>query len=158
MVLGVRRLEVVHDPKAMQLVVEGQTAALGDLVQRLLALVAKGGVAQIVPDGDGAHQVHVQVQSLGNGRGHGGDMKLVLQPRAEMIVARTDEDLRLMPAPPESPAMDDARVVSLELGAILALVQRMDAAGTPLVGRECSFPRKSLSLCLFGFLSRGRNV
>jgi hypothetical protein len=113
-VVFVRRVQPVHNTQALQFVAKFEFHRGRDPLQYLLALVAKRSVPEVMPDRDSLHQMLVQAHRLSDRGRYGGNVKAVLQASAKMVVPGRDKDLRLVPHPPESPRMDDSRVVPLE--------------------------------------------
>ena len=95
-----------------------------DLLQHRLAAVAEGGVAEIVPQGDGLGQVLVEAQGPGDGAGHLGHLQGMGQARAVVVPQGCQEHLGLVLEPPEGVAVDDPVAVELKGGAHLARILR----------------------------------
>jgi len=110
---AVALFQLVHHPQALQIVFE---AAMGlhAVIQGILAGVAERGVAEIVGQRDGFHQVFVQLQVAGDGAGDLRDFDAVRQARAEQVAFVVDEYLSLVFQPAKGGAMDDAVAVALE--------------------------------------------
>ena len=101
-----------HDAQALRVVVEAANG-LHRLVQRVLAGVAEGRVAEVVGQRDGLDQVFVQVERAGQRARDLRHLQAVRQPRAVMVALVIDEDLRLMDEPPERGRVHDAVAVAL---------------------------------------------
>ena len=98
------------------------------LVQHLLALVAEGGMAQVVGQGDGFGQVLVEVEGAGDVAGDGGDFDGVGEPGAEMVAGAVEENLGLVFQAAKGAGVDDAVAVALVFGAPQGAAVRMNAA------------------------------
>ena len=82
---GAAVFQPVHHPQALLVVAE----PCGErLVQRPLPCVAKGGVPQVVSQGDGLGQVFVEPQAPGDGAGDLGDLQRVGQTGAVVVALR----------------------------------------------------------------------
>ncbi len=80
----------VHHPQALPVVAK---ALGGKLVQGPLSGVAKGGVAQVVGQGNGLGKVLVKPQGPGNGAGNLGDLQGVGEPGAVVVSLGREENL-----------------------------------------------------------------
>ena len=85
-----------------------------DRVERLLAGVAEGRVAEVVAKRDRLGQVLVQPQRAGHDPGDTGRLERVRQARAEVIASGCHEDLRLVLQTPERLRVHDAVAIALE--------------------------------------------
>jgi hypothetical protein len=65
-------------------------------IERILAGVTKGGMAEVVSKGDGLTQIFVQVERTGNGAGDLRHFDGVRQAGAEHVAFVIDEDLGLV--------------------------------------------------------------
>ncbi len=65
-------------------------------------------MSEVMPHPYRPGEFMVQSQSSGEGTGNGSDMKRVFDSRADMIVARSEEDLRLMFQSPERGGVDNS--------------------------------------------------
>ena len=83
----------VHHPQALLIVLE---AAGIDQIERPLAGVAEGRVAQIVPQADGLSQILVEAQRTRHGAGQTRDLQRMGQARAVVVALRLEEDLGLV--------------------------------------------------------------
>jgi len=92
---GVAQLEVFHDAQRMEVVVEAQAVALEALIQRALAGVAEGRMADVVDQRQHLGKVFVQSQLLGNTARDLGHFDGVGQAAAEVVGGAAGEDLRL---------------------------------------------------------------
>ena len=79
---GEAALQPIHHPQALLIMAETMGA---QLVQRPLPCMAKGGMPQIMPQGNGFGQILVQAQRPGNGAGNLIHLQRVGQPGAVMI-------------------------------------------------------------------------
>src|SRR5205823_1518494 len=114
----VAKLEILHDPQGLQVVVERFTMSAHRRIQRLLACMSKGGMDDIVHQGKRLHQINIQAQLFGNRAGNLRNLDRVGQTIAEMVRVTAGEDLRLVFQPAESTGMNDAVTVSLKIVAI----------------------------------------
>ena len=104
----------VHHAQALQVVLEAAMVAHA-FVQRVLAGVAEGRVAQVVRQRDGLHQVFVQVQRARRRSRQLRHLQRMREPRAEQVALVVDEDLRLVDQAPERRGVDDTVAVALVL-------------------------------------------
>src|SRR5690606_37633365 len=105
-----------HDPQSMLVVVES-AARRQRTVERLLARMAEGRVADVVRQAERFGQVLVETQSS---REYAADLchlEAVRQPHAKMIAIGRDEDLGLAGQAAEGDRMDDPVAVALEFAA-----------------------------------------
>ena len=89
-------------------------SARGAAVERLLARVAEGRVAEIMSEPDRLRQILVQPQRPGDGAGDPARLQRVAQPRPVMVALGRDEDLGLVLQPPERLRVHDPIAVALE--------------------------------------------
>ena len=87
-------------------------------VQRILAGVAEGRVAEVVRERDGLGQVLVQFQRPGDGATDLGDLDGMRQARAVEVALVVHEHLGLVLQAPKRRAVDDAVAVALVFGAV----------------------------------------
>ena len=111
--LGVVRLQPRHDLDRLGVVVE---AAVGrhQRLERVLAGVAEGRVAEVVGEGDGLGELLVEAEDAGDGAGDLGHLDRVGEAGAVVVALVLDEDLGLVLEPAEGRGMDDAVAVALE--------------------------------------------
>ena len=83
--------------------------------------MAEGGVAQIMPHGDGLGQILVQAQGTGHGAGNPGHLQGVGHAGTVVISFRAEKHLGFVHQTPEGFAVYDAVVVPLEAGAYIIL-------------------------------------
>ena len=114
--IGVALFQPGHDPQRLGVVVEPAMLAHA-VVERVLARMAEGRVAEIVREGQRLGEILVQPQRAGQGAGDLRHLDGVGQARAEMIALVVDEDLRLVLQPPERRGVDDPVAVALEFAA-----------------------------------------
>ena len=107
-------LQLVHDPQALQVVLEAAVLAHA-IVQRVLPGMAERGMAQVVGQGDGLDQVLVQPQATGDGAAELGDLQRMRQPGAEQVALMVDKDLGLVDQAAERGAVDHPIAVALEV-------------------------------------------
>ena len=82
-----------------------------------LPLVAKGRVAEVVPQGYGLGQVLVEPERPRDGSSHLGHLEGVDEPRAVVVPLGGQKHLRLVGKPAEALAVENAVPVALEAGA-----------------------------------------
>ena len=97
-------------------------------VQRLLAGMAEGRVAEVVRQRHRLGQILVQPQPAGDGAGDLRHLDAMGQPGAEVIALVVDEDLGLVLQPAEGGGVDDAVAVALPGRAGIAAGLRMQPA------------------------------
>jgi hypothetical protein len=110
---GIAALQIGDDAQAVRIVVETADAAQS-LLQRALAGMAEGRVAEIVRQRQRLGEVLVEPERAGERAGDLGDLQRMGQPRAVMIALVKHEDLRLVRQAPESGRMDDAVAIAAE--------------------------------------------
>ncbi len=113
-------LDLRQHPDAVLGVVEAGIAVVAPvgLIKRPLAGMAEGRVADVVAEGDGLREVLVEPEGLGDSARDLRDLEGVAEARAKVVLARRDEDLRLVREAPERAAeVDDPVAVALEVGA-----------------------------------------
>ncbi len=136
---GILQLQFLDHAQALRVVPE-TAVACHQPVERLLAEMAEGRMAEIVRQRDRLGEVLVQAERAGQRPRDAGDLDGMGHPRPVMVARAVEEDLRLVLEPAEGAAVDDPVAVALEVEAEPVLVLRMDAAaggGAGLrVGRE----------------------
>jgi hypothetical protein len=132
---GVAPLQRGDDVQRLSVVVEA--AELGEAaVERALAGVAERRMAEVVAERGGLCQVLVEAERTGERAGDLGDFQGVGQPGAEMIALVEDENLRLVPQPPERRGMDDAVAIATKVAAGRARgLRKAPAAAAPRIRR-----------------------
>lgn len=105
-------LEVLHDAKRVQVVIEAASVGPHQLVEFALARVAEWRVADIVHQGQRLHEFRVDAQCRGNRAGDLRDFEGVGQPVAKMVGETSAEDLRFCFEPSERPGVNDAVAVA----------------------------------------------
>ena len=112
---GAVALEHVDHPQRVLVVLEAAAAALAQRrVERLLAGVAEGRVAEVVAEPDRLGQVLVEAERAGDRAGDPARLQRVGEPGPVVIALGRDEDLRLVLEPAERLRVDDAVAVALE--------------------------------------------
>ncbi len=106
------------------------------VVERILAGMAEGRVAEVVRQRQRLGQILVEPQRAGQRAGDLRHLDRVGQARAEMVALVVDEDLRLVLQPAERGRVDDAVAVALELAA-----GRRAGLAAP-AGRGCATGRR----------------
>ncbi len=102
--------QFVHHPQGVDLVVE-PAVVLKQVLEHFPAAMSERGVPQIVAEGDGLGQIHIQPECPADSRGDGGHMQGVLHTGADMIVVRREEHLGLVLEPPERHGMNDGGLI-----------------------------------------------
>ena len=105
-------LEPRHDAQRLRVVVEAAVAAMS--VERVLAGVAEGRVAEIMRERQRLGEVLVEPQRARQRAGDLRHLDRMREPRAVMVALVRHEDLRLVLEPPERGRMDDPVAVALE--------------------------------------------
>ena len=125
--LGIAALQPGDDAQRLGVVVEA--APLRHLlVQRILAGMAEGRVAEIVDQRDRLGEVLVAAQRPRQRAGDLRDLDRVGEPGAVVVALMRDEDLRLVLQAAEGGGMDDAVAVALERRAGRAFRLVLEAA------------------------------
>ncbi len=106
-------LERGDDAQGLGVVIEAALPRHGG-IERPLAGVAKGRVAEIVGESERLGQILIELKRTGDGPGDLRDFEAVGQPRAVMIALVIDEDLRLVVQPAEGGRVQDAVAVAGE--------------------------------------------
>ena len=133
-------LEHLDHPQRVLVVLEAAAAALAQRrVERLLAGVAEGRVAEVVAEPDRLGQVLVQAQRPGDGAGDPAGLQRVGEAGPVVVALGGDEDLGLVLEPAEGLRVDDAVAVALERRPQRA-VGLLDARARP--GRSGSRARR----------------
>ena len=135
-------LESLHHAQGVLVVAEATPAALAQqLVERLLAGVSEGRVAEVVSEPDRLDEILVQPQRAGDTPGDARRLQRVREPGAEMVSLRVDEDLRLQAQPAERLRVHDAVAVALEGRPQAAfLFRQVASAGLVRANRERGQP------------------
>ena len=114
--LGIAPLQPGHDAQRLGVVVEAAERRHA-VVERVLAGMAEGRVAEVVRQRQRLGQVLVEPQRAGQRAGDLRHLDRVGQPRAVVVALVVDEDLRLVLQAAEGGGMDDAVAVALERAA-----------------------------------------
>ena len=85
-----------------------------NLVEHRFAGVAEGGVAEIVAERDGLHQILVEPQRPGDGATELGHLEGVGESGAGVIGGVRDKDLGLVLEPAKGPGVEDPVAIPLE--------------------------------------------
>ena len=102
-----------HDPKGLRIVIEA--AGLGEGgVQRVLAGVAEGRVAEVVRQAQRLGQILVEAERARNRPADLRDLEAVGEANAIMVAVGRDEHLRLVAEPAKGDGVDDSVAVALE--------------------------------------------
>jgi hypothetical protein len=117
-VRGIPLLEVLDDAQRMQIVVEPQAVLLEAAVERTLAGVAEGRVADVVDEGEGFREIFVQPERFRDLASDLRDFHGVREARTEVVGGARGEDLGFSGKAPKSARLDNAFPVALEGGAV----------------------------------------
>jgi hypothetical protein len=88
---SVALLEVLDDPKGVQVVVEAQAVFAHGRVERPLAGVTERRMGDVVDEGEGLAEVFVEVQRLRDGAGDLRDLESVGEAAAEVVGERLEK-------------------------------------------------------------------
>ena len=140
-------LQHLDHPQRVLVVLEAAAAALAQgRVERLLAGVAEGRVAEVVAEPDRLGQVLVEAERAGDGASDPAGLQRVGEAGAVVVALGRDEDLGLVLEPPEGLGVDDAVAVALErradgaVGLLDRALRRVGPGG--LSGEELAPPRR----------------
>ena len=111
--LRVALFQLVDHPQALQVVLEAAMLSHA-ILQGILPGVSKRGVAQVVRQGDGFHQVFVQAQGSRHGTPQLRHLQRMRQTRAVQVPFVVEEHLRLVHQPAKGGGMHDAVAVALK--------------------------------------------
>ena len=117
---GVAFFEEVDDAQGLEVVLEAAVFFHAG-VEGILPRVAKGGVAQIVREGNGFGKVFVQTQGPGKGAGDLGNFNAVGEAGAEEVAFVIHKDLGFVFEPAKGRGVDDTVPVALELAASMGV-------------------------------------
>ena len=138
-------LQHVDHPQRVDVVLEAVPAALAQRrVERVLAGVAEGRVAEVVAEPDRLGQVLVEAERAGDRAGDPAGLEGVGEAGAVVVAFGGDEDLRLVLEAAEGLGVDDPVAVALERGAqravgLLDLAPRR-VGGRRQIGEELGLP------------------
>ena len=147
---GVFLLEALDDAEALAVVLEPAVVA-HELVEGVLTLVAVGGVAEVMSEGDGFGEVLVDAEGAGDVAGDGGDLHGVGEAGPQVVAGAVEEDLGLVFEPAEGARVDDAVAVALVLGSPVG--GRLGIAAAARVGAELGEWGEPLALVLLEFVA-----
>ena len=111
-------LKEIHYPQTLLIVAE---AAGMNPVQSAFSGVAKGSMAEIVPERDGLGEILVQLQRPAHGTGQTADFQGMGQTGAIVVSLRLEENLGFVLQTPEGLAVGDPVHIALKAGPDLAL-------------------------------------
>src|ERR1022692_526376 len=115
---GVALLEVFHDAKSVQVMVEEKAVGAHGCIERLFAGVSERGMAEVVHQGQRFGKIHVEAQRGGDGAGDLRHLDGVSEAVAEMVGVTARENLGLVFEAAEGAGVDDAVAVALEVVAV----------------------------------------
>ena len=108
-------LQHLDHPQRVLVVLEAAAAALAQgRVERLLAGVAEGRVAEVVAEPDRLGQVLVEAERAGDGAGDPAGLERVGEAGPVVVALGGDEDLGLVLEPAKGLGVDDAVAVALK--------------------------------------------
>ena len=109
----------VQEPHPLDAVEKGADAVgLAEAREDALPVVAEGGVADVVAQGDGLQEVLVQAEKLADGAGDLGQELDVQHPVADLLVADEVKNLGFVDVAGVSPGVEDAVGVHREVLAV----------------------------------------
>jgi hypothetical protein len=109
----------VEEPHSLETVEKGADAVnLAEAREDAFPVVAEGGVADVVPQGDGLQEVLVQTEKLADGAGDLGQELDVQHPVADLFVADEVKNLGLVDVTGVSPGVENAVGVHREVLAV----------------------------------------
>ena len=111
----VAALEVFHDAQGVQVVVKAESVGLHGFVEGTFASVAEGRVAEVVGQGEGFHQIGIELQFVGDGARDLADFQSVGEAVAKVVGVAAREDLRLRFQTAEGAGMNNAVAVALKV-------------------------------------------
>ena len=132
---GIALLELIDHAQRLQVVLEAAVLAHA-LVERILAGVPEGRVAEIMGQRYGLDQRFIELQRAGDGAGDLRHFNRVRDARAIQIAFVVDEHLGLVRQAPKGIRVDDAIAVALEFAAILRRRLGVSAAARASIVRR----------------------
>jgi len=114
----VTMLEVLHDAKGVQIVIEAAAVGAHQFVELSFAGVSEGRMPDVVHQSQRLDEFRVDAKGRGHGAGNLRDLQRVGQPVAKMIGKAGAEDLGFCLEPSKRAGMDDAVAVARILAAI----------------------------------------
>ena len=112
--IGVAALQRGDQAQRLRIVVEA-AELLGAGIERALAGMAEGRMAEIVGKRGGLRQVLVEAERAGERAGDLHHFERMGEPRAVMVALVVDEDLRFVRQPAEGGGMDDPVAIPAEV-------------------------------------------
>ena len=128
---GVALLEALHDAQGVQIVVKAEAVGLQAAVERALAGVAEGRVADVMHQSEGFGEVFIEADRFGDLAGDLRDLNRMGEAAAKVVGGTTGEDLRLAGEAAEGARLDDAVAVAIEGRAVVADGRGKGAHGEP---------------------------
>jgi hypothetical protein len=102
----------------VQVVVKEKAVLAHGNVERFFAGMAEGRMADVMHQGEGLDQVHIEAKLSGDGSGNLRDFNGMGQPIAKVVGVAAGKDLGFGFEAAKSPGMDDAITVALEVIAV----------------------------------------
>jgi len=125
--------EPCDDAQCVQIMVKAKAMRLQRLIERLLARVAKGRVADVVGEREGLCKLCIQAEGIGEGAGDLSNFKRMREPAAEVIAGgiggQAGKHLRLAGQTSKCPRVQDASAVACKWAAVWMRRFVMYAAG-----------------------------
>jgi hypothetical protein len=102
------------DAQGVEIVIEAPAMTDQALIQRSLAGMSEGRMADVVNQRKGLGKIFIQAKRSGSGAGDLRDFNRVSEPAAEMIGGAAGKHLRLPCEPAERTSLHDAFAIALE--------------------------------------------
>ena len=110
--------KIFHDAQGVQVVVEKKAVGAHGAVEGLFAGVAEGGMAEVMDQSEGFHQIDVEAELRGDGAGNLRNLEGVGEAVAEVVGIAPAEDLGLGFEAAEGAGVDDSVAVALKIVAV----------------------------------------
>jgi hypothetical protein len=134
---GVTLLEVFNDAEGVDVVIEGATVTAETGVQSAFASMAKGGMADVMDQGEGLGEVFVEAECGGGGASDLRDLNSMGEATAEVVGGATGEDLGFSCEATEGASLHNALTVALEGRARGAKRRGIDTGQERIVRVSC---------------------
>ncbi len=116
--IGIALFKLLHDAQSVQVVIKQVTVLAHGGVQNALAGVTKRRMSHVMHQGQRFYQIFIQPKFRRNGAGDLGNLNRMGQAVAEVIRMPAGKNLRLVLQAAESPRVDHAIAVTLEIAAV----------------------------------------
>jgi hypothetical protein len=147
---GISLLEVLDDTQCVEVVVEAPPMADEALIERALAGMPEGWMADVVDQGKRLRQVFIQPKRRGGSASDLRNFNRVGQAAAKVVGGAAGKHLRLASQPPEGTGLHDAFAVALEGRTRGSTWRRVDASDKKVV--RVSGDRASMEIDCHGQL------